>query len=59
VQALRTAWTQTMRDPEFLAEAKRSKIEIDAMDGDELTRVVGGLFRLDPAVAAKLKDILK
>jgi tripartite-type tricarboxylate transporter receptor subunit TctC len=59
VQALRTAWTQTMRDPEFLAEAKRSKIEIDAMDGDELTRVVGELFKLDPAVAAKLKDILK
>jgi len=48
-----------MRDPEFVAEAKRSKLEIDAMDGDELTRVVGELLKLDPAIAAKLKGILK
>ena len=59
VQALRTAWSETMRDPEFVAEAKRSKLEIDAMDGDELTRVVGELLKLDPAIAAKLKGILK
>ncbi|HMH50083.1 MAG TPA: tripartite tricarboxylate transporter substrate-binding protein [Candidatus Acidoferrum sp.] len=59
VQALRTAWTETMRDPEFVAEAKRSKLEIDAMDGDELTRVVGELLKLDPALVAKLKGILK
>jgi tripartite-type tricarboxylate transporter receptor subunit TctC len=59
VRALRTAWSETMRDPEFVAEARRSKLEIDAMDGDELTRVVGELLKLDPAVVAKLKGILK
>ena len=48
-----------MRDPEFVADARRSKLEIDAMNGEELTRVVQDLFRLDPALVAKLKGILK
>jgi tripartite-type tricarboxylate transporter receptor subunit TctC len=59
VQTLRAAWVETMRDPEFVADAKRSKLEIDPLNGDEVTRVVGDLFKLDPAVAAKLKGILK
>jgi tripartite-type tricarboxylate transporter receptor subunit TctC len=59
VQTLRTAWAETMRDPEFVAEAKRSKLEIDPLNGDELTRMVQDLLKLDPALAAKLKGILK
>jgi tripartite-type tricarboxylate transporter receptor subunit TctC len=59
VQAMRTAFAETMRDPEFLADAKRSKLEIDPMSGEEVTRVVQDLFKLDPALAAKLKGILK
>jgi tripartite-type tricarboxylate transporter receptor subunit TctC len=59
VQTLRTAWAETMRDPELVAEAKRSKLEIDPLNGDELTRMVQDLLKLDPAIAAKLKGILK
>lgn len=59
VQTLRAAFVATMRDAEFLADAKRSKIEIDAMGGEELARVVQDLFKLDPALVAKLKGILK
>jgi tripartite-type tricarboxylate transporter receptor subunit TctC len=59
VQALRAAFAATMRDPEFVADAKRSKLEIDAMTGDELTRVVQDLLKLEPALVAKLKGILK
>jgi tripartite-type tricarboxylate transporter receptor subunit TctC len=59
VQILRTAWVDTMRDPEFVADAKRSKLEIDPLNGEDVTRVVGDLFKLDPALVAKLKGILK
>jgi tripartite-type tricarboxylate transporter receptor subunit TctC len=59
VQMLRAAFTETMRDAEFLSDAKRSKLETDAMNGEDLTRVVHELFKLDPAIAAKLKGILK
>jgi hypothetical protein len=42
-----------------VADTKRSKLEIDPIKGEELTRVVQDLFALDPAIAAKLKGILK
>jgi tripartite-type tricarboxylate transporter receptor subunit TctC len=59
VQAIRAAFAETMRDPEFVADAKRSKLDIDPVSGDEVTRIVQDLFKLDPALAAKLKGILK
>lgn len=59
VQTLRAAFLATLRDPEFLADAKRARLEIDPIGGEELERLVGDLFKLDPAVAAKLKGILK
>jgi tripartite-type tricarboxylate transporter receptor subunit TctC len=59
VQTLRAAFVETMRDPEFVADTKRSKLEIDPINGEALTRVVQDLFNLDPAIAAKLKGILK
>jgi tripartite-type tricarboxylate transporter receptor subunit TctC len=59
VQALRTAFIETLRDPEFLADARKVNLEIDPMTGEELERLVNDLFKLDPAVVAKLKGILK
>jgi tripartite-type tricarboxylate transporter receptor subunit TctC len=59
VQTLRAAFVDTLRDPEFVADAKRSKLEVDPLNGEELTRVVQDLFKLDPAITAKLKGILK
>ena len=59
VQTLRAAFAETMRDPEFLNDAKRSKLEIDPLGGEDLERAVQQLFKLDPTVVAKLKGILK
>lgn len=49
----------TMKDPEFLADAKKSKLDIDPGIGEEVERTVAGLFKLSPAQVAKLKEILK
>ena len=59
VQLLRKAFLDTLKDPQFLAEAQKSKLDIEPMTGEELERTVQGLFKLDPAFLAKLKDILK
>ena len=59
VQLLRKAFMDTFKDPEFLADAKKSRLEIDPVSGEELERIVAGLFKLDPAVVSKLKEILK
>ena len=59
VQLLRRAFTETLKDQEFLAEANKAKLEIDPVPGEELERIVAGLFKLDPAVIGKLKELLK
>jgi hypothetical protein len=47
-----------MKDPEFLADAAKSKLDIDPVSGEEIEKIVAGLFTLDPALLAKLKDLL-
>jgi tripartite-type tricarboxylate transporter receptor subunit TctC len=58
VQILRAAFQETLRDPAFLAEAERTKIEIAPIAGEDIERTVGNLFKLEPAMIAKLRTIL-
>jgi tripartite-type tricarboxylate transporter receptor subunit TctC len=58
VAALRQAFDATMKDPEFLADAQKAKLDIEPITGNELANIVGKLFKLSPAMASKLNDIL-
>lgn len=58
VQMLRRAFSDTLRDGEFLAETKKSRLDLNPVSGDEIERVVAGLFHLDPGMVARLKDVL-
>src|SRR6476659_8278423 len=59
VQLIRKAFMDTMNDPEFLAEAKKANLDINADDGAALEQNVKEILKLDPALVAKLKEILK
>lgn len=59
VDILRRAFMSTMKDPEFLADTKKSRLGIDPMTGEELERTIGRLFKTAPGVVAKLKEVLK
>jgi tripartite-type tricarboxylate transporter receptor subunit TctC len=59
VEILRRAFMSTVKDQELLAEAKQAKLDMDPVDGVELERNVKELFGLEPALVAKLKEILK
>ena len=59
VQVLRDAYMNTMKDPEFLAEAKKAKLDINPDDGAGLEKNVKAIFDLESSLAAKLKEILK
>lgn len=59
VEMLRKAFTDTMKDPELLAEAKKAKLDINPDDGAGLERNVRDIFKLDPPLVTKLKEILK
>lgn len=59
VQLLRKAFSATMKDPEFLAEAKKARLDINPLTGEELEENIREIFKLDRDLVEKLKDILK
>ena len=58
VLILRKALQETLRDAAFLAEAETAKLTLDPATAEDLERMVAEAFALEPALLAKLKDIL-
>lgn len=58
VRVMQRAFLETMKDPQFVAEMKQAKLGLDPVEGAEIERIVGGMSKLDPGIAAKLRDIL-
>ena len=59
LMTLRKAFMDTMKDPEFLADAKKAKLDISPLDGAELESNVKEVFNLDPKLIPRAKEILK
>jgi tripartite-type tricarboxylate transporter receptor subunit TctC len=59
VEILRRAFMETMKDPEFLADAQKAKLDINPLDGATLEKNVREVFNLDPALLPRVKEILK
>jgi tripartite-type tricarboxylate transporter receptor subunit TctC len=55
VAALRQAFDQTMKDPDFLAEAERLKLTVNPLTGDELQKLVAEVSNLPPDLVAKVR----
>ncbi|MBF8253888.1 MAG: hypothetical protein HW373_583, partial [Deltaproteobacteria bacterium] len=58
VQVLRKAFMDTFNDPEFLAEAKKTNLDIGPLSGEEIAKTVENLFKLEAPVIERLKKIL-
>ena len=58
VQILRKAFDDTIKDAEFLADAKKSNLSVEPVPVDEIERDISALFKLDPGLVAKLRDLL-
>ena len=58
VQTLRKAFVDTMKDPEFLAEAKKANLDLDPVTGEVLEKTIVNFFKLEPSLANKLREIL-
>lgn len=58
VQMLRKAFAETLKDADFLAEAKKANLDIEPVGGEEIETIVNDLFKLEPAWVAKLKAVL-
>jgi tripartite-type tricarboxylate transporter receptor subunit TctC len=58
LQILQQAFIKTLRDPELVAEAKKAQLEVNAIDGPTTAKTFAGLYELNPALIAKLKELL-
>jgi hypothetical protein len=58
VDALRTAFARMLKDPEMLAEAAKRKLPTITRNWQDTARVADEAFKVEPAVASKLAQIL-
>jgi tripartite-type tricarboxylate transporter receptor subunit TctC len=58
LQLLHDAFAKTLVDPEFVAEAKKSTLDINPLTGAEVKKVVDDLFKLPAATKSKLANVL-
>ena len=59
VRALQKAFTDTLKDPQFLAEAEKAKLELDPVDGPGIEKMVKGLYEMEPAIVNRVKQLLQ
>jgi tripartite-type tricarboxylate transporter receptor subunit TctC len=55
VTALRRAFDETMKDPEFLAEAQKTKLTVGPMPGEELQKLVAEVSDLPASLLDKVR----
>ena len=58
VEILRKAFADTLKDPDFLAEANKVQLEVNPLTGEEVKTIVDNLFKLNPPIVSKLSSIL-
>jgi tripartite-type tricarboxylate transporter receptor subunit TctC len=58
VQILQKAFQATLKDAEFLEDAKKSRLDIDPVNPEEIEKAVAGIRRLTPEMLTKLRDVV-
>ncbi|MGB7946814.1 MAG: tripartite tricarboxylate transporter substrate-binding protein [Candidatus Binatia bacterium] len=58
LQTLRTAMQKTLTDPQFLAEAKSSKMLIDNVTGTDVEHIVEEVLSISPQIKKKLQFLV-
>ncbi len=59
VAALRAAFDETMKDPEFLAEAKSLHFDVDPIRGVDMVKTVERILNVPPEVARRARHLLE
>lgn len=59
VAALRKAFDETLRDPAFLADAKKQRADIDLMTGQELAQLIDDIINAPADIRDKVREAIK
>ena len=58
VDAIRTAYLQSLKDPEFIAAVQKQGLDLDPISADELAGIVRGIYALPEAAVEGARDLL-
>jgi tripartite-type tricarboxylate transporter receptor subunit TctC len=58
VTALRKGFADTMKDPEFLADAKRQDLSVDAISGQEIADLIADVYKTPKPIVARTSEAL-
>lgn len=56
-QALRQAFAASLKDPELLADAEKSQLEINPVPGEEVEKLIRDIFAMPEGLKTRLKQI--
>lgn len=56
---LRTALEETLKDPQFLAEAKKAKLDIKYISAQQIDKFVEEILAMSPEAKSRLKSLLQ
>lgn len=59
LQALRNSFDITMKDAEFLADARRQNLDVDPVSGDEIAAIVRKIYASPKEVIARARSVLE
>ena len=59
VKTMRAAYAKAMADTALLDEAKKGKLEVDYVTGEELQKLAETMLSQPPAVVARVKKLLQ
>jgi tripartite-type tricarboxylate transporter receptor subunit TctC len=59
LKMLRDAFTATIRDAEFVADAHKSKLDLDPEDGEHLAALVERIYATPKPIIDKIGSLIK
>ena len=59
VKLLRKALPDTYKEPEFIADVKKARLDINPITGEDLEKIIARTYALEKPLVEKLKEILK
>jgi tripartite-type tricarboxylate transporter receptor subunit TctC len=59
LKMLRDAFNATMKDPEFVADVKRNKFDLEPEDGEHLTALINKIYATPKAIIDRVSNLIK
>jgi len=59
LKMLRDAFTATMKDPEFVADVKKQKLDLEPQDGEHLAALIKKIYATPKPIVEKVSELVK